>query len=294
MPWLKLKLHSDKDEAERLAACLEECGAIAVTLEDAADEPVFEIAWERPPIWSAVRLTALFPEYADVEAVLAQVAQALGHEVAGHQTDLLADQDWACSWMAHYKPLQVGHNLWVCPSWRTPPDPTAINIVLDPGLAFGTGDHPTTALCLEWLSEQALAGKTVLDYGCGSGILAIAALKLGAKEAYAVDIDPQALAVTHQNAARNAVAERLRVLPPEDLAPEFAADIVVANILAGALIELAPQLKGRARPGGRLALSGILAEQADEVRVQYAPEFAFETRPDHGWVLLAGTRRVNS
>lgn len=293
MSWLKLKLHSDKDEAERLAACLEECGAIAVTLEDAADEPIFEIAWERPPIWSAVRLTALFPEYADVDAVLAQVARMLGHEVAGHQIGLLADEDWASSWKARYKPLKTGENLWVCPSWMTPPDPEAVNVILDPGMAFGTGDHPTTALCLEWLSEQALAGKTVLDYGCGSGILAIAALKLGAQEAYAVDTDPQALAVTHQNAARNAVAERLRVSPPADLAPEFAADIVLANILAGALIELAPQLKGRARPGGRLALSGILAEQADEVRGQYAPEFAFETRPDHGWVLLAGTRRVN-
>lgn len=294
MPWLKLKLHSDKDEAERLAACLEECGAIAVTLEDAADEPIFEIAWERPPIWSAVRLTALFPEYTDVDAVLAQMAQTLGHGVAGHQTDLLADEDWASSWKARYKPLKAGKNLWVCPSWMTPPDPEAVNVILDPGMAFGTGDHPTTALCLEWLSEQALAGKTVLDYGCGSGILAIAALKLGAQEAYAVDTDPQALAVTHRNAAHNAVTERLRVLPPEDLAPELAADIVLANILAGALVELAPRLKRRVRPGGRLALSGILAEQADEVRGQYAPEFAFETRPDHGWVLLAGTRRVNS
>ena len=191
--------------------------------------------------------------------------------------------------MAHYKPLQVGRGLWVVPSWCAPPAPDAVNIILDPGLAFGTGDHPTTSLCLEWLSEQTLAGKTVLDYGCGSGILSIAALKLGAREAYAVDIDTQALEVTRRNAVHNGIHSGMHVMLPSELPSGFQADIVIANILFGTLIELAAEINARARPGGWLVLSGLLGnEQAVEVRPHYEPPFELTRRERQQWVLLAG------
>jgi ribosomal protein L11 methyltransferase len=177
------------------------------------------------------------------------------------------------------------------PSWCTPPEPDAVNIILDPGLAFGTGDHPTTSLCLEWLAEQTLTNKTILDYGCGSGILSIAALKLGANQAYAVDIDPQALEVTRRNALHNGIHTGLNVMLPSELPAGFQADIVIANILFGTLIELAPEIKARVRPGGWLVLSGLLGnDQAEEVRPHYAPPFVLTARERQKWVMLAGRK----
>lgn len=291
MPWLKLKLCADENRAQALADALEEWGAISVTLEDAADQPLFETHWDRSPLWSQVQVTGLFPEHTNTDDILARVRERLGlNESPPHEIDLLGDEDWAHSWMAHYKPLRVGHDLWVVPSWCTPPEPNAINIILDPGLAFGTGDHPTTSLCLEWLSEQTLEGKTVLDYGCGSGILSIAALKLGAREAYAVDIDPQALDVTRQNAVHNSIHSGLNVMLPSALPDNFQADIVMANILSGTLMELASEIKSRVRPGGFLALSGMLAGQEVEVRTYYEPPFALTVREQQKWVLLAGRK----
>ena len=291
MPWLQLKLHIDEPQAQALADAFEEWGAISVTLEDDADQPLFETRWDKTPLWSRVRVTGLFPEHTDTEYILARVRERLElGESPAHEVDLLGDEDWAHSWMAHYKPLRLGRNLWVVPSWCAPPEPTAINIILDPGLAFGTGDHPTTSLCLEWLSEQALAGKTLLDYGCGSGILSIAALKLGAARAFAVDIDPQALAVTRQNAVHNRIHTGLDVMSPADLPAGFQADIVIANILMGTLIELAPDIKSRVRPGGLLALSGMLAGQEVEVRPHYDPPFALAARERQKWILLAGRK----
>lgn len=293
MPWLKLTLHVEPQHAESLSEWLAEAGAIAVTLEDAGDRPFFETHWEEPPRWERVRVSALFPEQVDAEALAAEAASRFGLEAPGAAAlSLLDDADWAESWKAHYKPFAVGRGLWVVPSWCEPLQPGAVNLIIDPGLAFGTGEHPTTALCLEWMAEQPLAGASVLDYGCGSGILAIAALKLGAAEAWAVDIDPQALEVARLNAERNGVAARLHVLDPSALPAGLQTDIVVANILAGALIELAPQLSARTRPGGSLALSGILAEQAADVRAHYAATFAFEERHRSGWVLLAGRKAV--
>ncbi len=166
MPWLKVKLHVAEAHAQPLADALEEWGAISVTLEDAADQPLFETHWDKNPIWSQVRVTGLFPEHTNTDDILARTRELMGiAEAPPHEIDLLGDEDWAHSWMAHYKPLQVGRGLWVVPSWCAPPEPNAVNIILDPGLAFGTGDHPTTSLCLEWLSEQTLTGKTLLDYG---------------------------------------------------------------------------------------------------------------------------------
>jgi ribosomal protein L11 methyltransferase len=193
--------------------------------------------------------------------------------------------------MAHYKPLQVGHGLWVVPSWCEMPEPDAVNIILDPGLAFGTGDHPTTSLCLEWLADQTLTNKMILDYGCGSGILSIAALKLGAREAYAVDIDAQALEVTRRNAVHNGIHSGLNVMLPSELPADLQADIVIANILFGTLIELAPQIKTRVRPGGWLVLSGLLGnDQATEVRPYYEPPFKFTLHERQKWMLLAGRK----
>ena len=301
MPWLKLTLSVEQGQAPALTEAFEEWGAISVTLQDAGDEPVFASsgiprgAEEQTPLWSQVQVTGLFPEHADTEEILLRTRARLAlPETPPHKVDLLGDEDWAHSWMAHYKPLEVGRRLWVVPSWCTPPQPDAVNLILDPGLAFGTGDHPTTALCLEWLSKQTLSGKTLLDYGCGSGILSIAALKLGAAAAYAVDIDPLALDVTRRNAVHNGLHAGLTVMSPSSLSQDFQADIVIANILMGTLIELAPDIKGRVRAGGSLALSGLLAGQEREVRAYYEPPFALSLSERQKWVLLAGHKPVGA
>lgn len=291
MPWLKLTLHVEQNQAQTLAEAFEEWGAISVSLQDAGDEAVFATRSEQNPLWSQVQITGLFPEHTDTDDILSRVRSRFGFtEIPSHETDLLADEDWAHSWMAHYQPLKLGRNLWVVPSWCQPPEPDAVNIILDPGLAFGTGDHPTTSLCLEWLSELNLVGKTLLDYGCGSGILSIAALKLGAAQACAVDIDPQALEVTRRNAVHNGIHAGLTVLLPSALSEDFQADIVIANILMGTLIELAPNIKTRVRPEGLLALSGMLAGQETEVRTHYEPPFTLTMRERQKWVLLAGRK----
>ncbi|HEU5337837.1 MAG TPA: 50S ribosomal protein L11 methyltransferase [Sulfuricaulis sp.] len=292
MSWLKLKLRVDQEHAEALAEALEEWGALSVTLEDAADQPLFETHRGKNPLWFHVSVTGLFPEHTDTDDILARAREILNlPESPAHEIDLLGDEDWAHSWMAHYKPLRVGQNLWVVPSWCAPPEPNAVNLILDPGLAFGTGDHPTTALCLDWLSEQKLAGKTVLDYGCGSGILSIAAVKLKARKAYAVDIDAQALEVTRRNAVHNGIHTEMHVMRPSELPKNFQADIVIANILLRTLIELAPEIKACVRPDGWLVLSGLLGDdQAVEVRPHYEPPFEFTRHDKQKWIMFAGRK----
>jgi ribosomal protein L11 methyltransferase len=293
MPWLQLTLDLPATHAEAASTVLEDLGAISVTLTDAAGEIVIETHWQQAPLWSKVRLAALLPEDTDVAGVDEQLRQHLALEQPpGLTIERVDDRDWANAWKAQYQPLHLGGRLWVCPSWCEPPDPTAVNVILDPGMAFGTGSHPTTALCLEWLAGQNLHGTDVLDYGCGSGILAVAALKLGARHAIATDLDEQALAVTRENAARNGVADRLAVLLPADVPTHVRADVVVANILVAALIELAPTLTAHVAPRGALALSGILTAQADEVSVPYAAAFALEARERDGWTRLAGRKRT--
>ncbi len=291
MPWLELTLQLPAPQADAAAELLQELGAIAVTLQDAAGEIKIETEWDQMPMWSLVGISALLPSDTNVDTLQRELAQRL--ELAqppACRVERVDDQDWAQAWKQHYKPIHMGGQLWICPSWCTPPQPEAINVILDPGMAFGTGDHPTTALCLEWLAQQDLRGKHVLDYGCGSGILAIAALKLGAGAAYAVDVDEQALTVTRENAARNGVTAGLHVTPPTALPADLSADVVVANILAGALTELAPTLIARTKPGSGLALSGLLAEQGEPVRQHYTPPFTLSTHERQGWVLLAGQR----
>jgi ribosomal protein L11 methyltransferase len=292
MPWLQVRFPAECEQAQRLSDALEECGAISVSIEHVDSGSVWvESDWNEQPVWQRSRVTALFPEHADVNQLLGQLRQ-FGVEPPVPATHLLADEDWESSWKENYHPLQISTRLWICPSWRAPPDPAAVNVILDPGMAFGTGDHPTTALCLEWLAEQDLSNKDVIDYGCGSGILSIAALKLGARSALGVDIDPQALDVSRRNTELNGVGERFTAYLPDALPAHVGADIVIANILARPLAELAPHLMARVRPGGRLALSGLLREQEDMVRPHYEAQCSFERRRRGEWLLFAGRKRA--
>ena len=293
MSWLQLRFDADPASAEALQDALTEVGAAAVTLEDNADQPVYEPGVGETPMWQQTRVTGLFPADADTDALLLATAAHYQQALPPFRCEILEDRDWLREWMSHYQPLQCGERLWICPSWREPVDPAAVNLLLDPGLAFGTGTHPTTWLCLQWLDGEDLQGKTVIDYGCGSGILGIAALLLGADSVIAVDNDPQALLATRDNAQRNGIAEsRLSCLLPEQLPADASADYVVANILAGPLISLAPRLSAALGEGGRLCLSGILQSQAETVAERYrdeVPDIAVSCRED--WVRLSGSRR---
>ncbi len=286
MPWLQITFTVPRADAERLSDALEAAGALAVTVEAAGEEELLQAALENVPLWNRNAVTAMFPEFADADAIIAALRDAEPSLPGGPGIDLLPDEDWAQSWKAHYRPVHVAGDLWICPSWLPPPEPDAINLLLDPGMAFGTGEHPTTAQCLEWLVENPPKGKTIIDYGCGSGILAIAAMKSGAARAIAVDIDPLALEVARENAVRNLVAGAIEfALPGELSAPP--AMLVIANILARPLIELAPVIAALVMPGGTLLLCGMLDDQADEVMRAYGG-FDFARRSRAGWSLLIG------
>lgn len=291
MSWLQITFDVDADNAERISMMLELCGALSVSIQGPEDEHRLQQANEVQPLWRQNRVSGLFPEYTDSTAVVQQINAALGGQNLAFTVDVLADQDWACAWMAHYRPIAITDDLWICPSWSTPPRPDAINIILDPGMAFGTGDHPTTALCLGWLAGQLLRDKAIVDFGSGSGVLSLAALKLGAHSARGVEIDPQARAISMDNARRNQVDARFEVYAPDALPTGLTADVVVANILAGPLSALAPCITALVNPAGSLVLSGLLAEQADEVWSCYATAFRLDCREQRGeWTLLAGTR----
>ena len=292
MPWLQIRLAITPDQAAPLEDQLLELGAVSVTFMDAEDQPIFEPDLGTTPLWTNTHLLALFEADTDADALLAHLQLLRGGVLPAHQVEHIEDQDWERSWMDNFQPMRFGRRLWIVPSWHQAPEPDAVNLLLGPGLAFGTGTHPTTALCLEWLDGQELAGCRVLDFGCGSGILGIAALLLGAASALGTDIDPQALEASRDNAARNGLpATAFPVYLPEHL-PQQAVDVVAANILAGPLVQLAPTITALVKPGGRLALSGILAEQAEEVRAAYAGAFDLDpTAVKDGWVRISGTRR---
>jgi len=292
MPWQQLSLEAGDLNAEDLSTFFESCGALSVTFVDAADQPLFEPDPGTTPLWSATRVTALFDVDAELASLKHQLAVTYGAGVLDRLIEeTLQDQDWERAWLDRFHPMQFGERLWICPAGqRPPPEDHQVLIDLDPGLAFGTGTHATTALCLEWLDQHPPHDQRVLDFGCGSGILAIAALKLGAATVWGVDIDPQALWASRENAARNQVADGLATALPDDL-PEQDYDLLLANILANPLIELAPRLAELLRPGGRLVLSGILPAQADDVCAAYAPWFSLSDpvqRDD--WVRLHGRR----
>ena len=293
MPWQQLVMDIGPEDSERLEDCLLGAGAVAVSLEDAGDQPLFEPPPGATPLWDRLRLTALLARDADPVRVLLELAACCHPSpLPPHRIVPLADEVWERAWLKDFKPMHFGRRLWVVPTAHTPPDPTAVNLRLDPGLAFGTGTHPTTALCLQWLDGIDLAGKTVVDFGCGSGILAIAALKLGAARVIGIDIDPQAIQASRDNAERNGVAEQLELFLPEDQPKALQADILVANILAGPLRELAPLMNELVRPGGLLALSGVLETQAVELEQIYGQWFDMEpTAVREEWCRLSGVKR---
>lgn len=294
MSWLQLRIDLDTDntDLEAWEDAVLAAGAVSVTLQDNADQPILEPALGTTPVWQQTRLLALFTADCDQDLALviitAQMAQAPPH----WQWDIVEDQVWERAWMDNFQPRQYGERLWVCPSWSTPPAADAVNLMLDPGLAFGTGTHATTALCLQWLDQQPLTGKRVLDYGCGSGILGIAALLLGADSVVAVDNDPQALLASRENARRNGIDEhRLHTCLPQQLADDYRADVLVANILAGPLMELAATLAQHCQPGAATALSGLLNEQAEALQQHYQTWFALDQTASEGdWSRVSGQR----
>lgn len=290
MPAHQVAFAVEAAQADTLEAVLEAAGAEAITW---AEAPGSTAVLEPPPgetrLWDQLRVEALFPADCDCAAIRAAVAEALGAEPPDWHATEIADQPWERAWLEHFQPQCFGGSLWVVPWGMDAPEPDAVNIRLDPGLAFGTGTHPSTALCLAALAADPPLGETVIDYGCGSGLLAIAALRLGAARVLAVDNDPQALVASRDNAERNGVADRLEVADAEVVLP--VADRVLANILAGILQDLAPRLTPALASGGRLTLAGLLAGQADSVRAAYEPACQFAAPVASGeWVRLDGRR----
>jgi ribosomal protein L11 methyltransferase len=277
---------------EQAESVLYDLGALSVTLQDAGEQPLLEPAPGETPLWNLSVMTGLFAQDKDPDELLQKLQLALGGFVVAGFFDVsrVDNQEWERAWMQDYGPMHFGRRLSVYPSHIPPEDPERINIILDPGLAFGTGTHPTTSLCLRWLDARELNGKICVDYGCGSGILAVAALMLGASRVYAVDIDPQALIATRQNAERNGITFGLQASMPDQLG-SVGADIVLANILSNAIIDLAAALTGLVRPGGKLVLSGILCEQSEAVRSAFSQAFDFEMEMEaEGWALLVARK----
>jgi ribosomal protein L11 methyltransferase len=270
MPWIQLRLSANEETAEKYSYWLVACGSQAVTFIDAKDTPIYEpLPGDEILYWSNTVVMGLFDASHDMDEVINYLQGIHPDKVAmQYKLEQLEDKDWEREWMDNFHPMKFGKRLWICPSWLEVPEPEAVNVMLDPGLAFGTGTHPTTALCLTWLDSLDLQDKTVVDFGCGSGILSLAALKLGAKKVIGIDIDPQALQASLANAKRNNVDDRLELYLPKDQ-PTLKADVVVANILAGPLRELAPTIIEFVADRGLLALSGILEEQAQNLQEVY-------------------------
>lgn len=269
-----------------------ESGALSITLQDGADQPILEPGVGETPLWDKCVIRALFAADVDTESISSNIVSAFPF-ISKPYWELVEDKDWTQEWKKHFKPMPCDTGkLWICPSWIAPPNPDAINLHLDPGLAFGTGSHPTTMLCLNWLETQPLNGKLVVDFGCGSGILGIAALLLGASKVLAIDNDPQALLASRDNAQRNGIEdEKLVLLLPDQIPNDVYADFVVANILANPLIELAEKITGLVKASGALCLSGVLNHQASQVAAAYHGNFEFEpNNVQEDWVQLAGRK----
>ncbi|MES9993446.1 MAG: 50S ribosomal protein L11 methyltransferase [Candidatus Thiodiazotropha sp.] len=288
--WLQLSIDCSETEAPLLELVFENLGASSVTMGDAGDQPLLETPPDSKQLWRQTRVSALFEGEQDPLILRDSLALFLDPElIARLRWERIEDRIWERVWLDHFKPMAFGRRLWVCPAGERIEHDEAVVIQLDPGLAFGTGTHPTTALCLEWLDAQELSAKSVLDYGCGSGILAIAALKLGAASAVAVDHDPQALIATRDNGRKNNVSDRLITCLPDDL-PQTQFDLLVANILAAPLIQLATDLAKHIRSGGHFALSGILLEQQAEVASHYLPFATLAPcKQQQEWMLISGT-----
>ena len=292
MAWHQISVITQENIAPQLADYFSNLGAVSVTYMDAEDEPVYEPAIGETKIWSNTQVIALYELDADPELIKTQVYKQFNNDdLHDWVYEAIADQEWERAWMEYYKPMKFADRLWVCPTDQEQHESGTVCLTLDPGLAFGTGTHPTTALCLEWLASHELSAKTVIDYGCGSGILAVAAVLLGAKVAHAVDIDPQAITATESNALKNKVEDKIKTYLPEQFTP-FQADIVLANILAKPLIDMAEQICALVVSGGSLVLSGILHEQAESVINAYQHEIIFNPLvQQEDWIRLEGIKR---
>lgn len=288
MPWIQLKINTTSDLAEPISELLEESGALSVTFQDTYDTPVYEPLPGETKLWGNTDVIGLY----DAQTDLDELKAILNLDQYSYKFEQLEDKDWEREWMDNFHPMQFGQRLWICPSWRPVPDPNAINVMLAPGLAFGTGTHPTTALCLKWLDSLDLKDKLVIDYGCGSGILAIAALKLGAKRVIGIDIDPQAIQASRDNAERNNVSHDIELYLTKDIPDNLQADVLVANILAGPLKELEPNINSLIKPAGLLGLSGILTSQSQSVCTAYQPHFDLDpVAEQEEWCRITGKKK---
>jgi len=293
MSWIQITTTVPEAQVAPLTDALMAVGALSVTQAEGGNEEIFEPELGTTPLWQQTRVTGLFPADVDGHAIIQQLC-TLQADLTPEQykIEILEDKDWVRAWMDQFQPMRFGQRLWIVPSWHAPPEPDAVNLLLDPGMAFGTGTHPTTALCLRWLDAHPPVAQRVIDYGTGSGILAMAAARLGAAQVHATDIDPQALQAAAQNAARNQI--QLDIRPVEAFAanPPPAAQLLIANILAGPLIKLAPTLAAHLHPGGQLVLSGLLENQAAELITTYAHHGIHLSVSDTqaGWALLSGRK----
>ncbi len=293
MAWIQLKIDVDAKEVHNLTNFLELNEALSVTYMDKEDTPIFEPKPGETRLWQNTVVTALYDAEVDLIPLVEKLKQAkILHQDFAYKIEQLEDKDWSRAWMDDFHPMQFGEKLWIVPSWSEIPDPNAVNVMLDPGLAFGTGTHPTTELCLRYLDGVDLQGKTVIDFGCGSGILAIAALKLGAKRAIGIDIDPQAITASEYNAQNNGVSDKLELYLPHQMPKNLQADVMVANILSGPLKELYPNIDALVKNGATLCLSGVLSVQFDGVKEVYQQSFNIDpiTEKDE-WCRITGLKK---
>jgi ribosomal protein L11 methyltransferase len=290
MPWLKVQIRSRATETQNIEQLFEDLGAISVTLEDAQQQSLYEPKPDETPLWEKVEISALFESSITMEELRKRCLEILGKELTQQLVfSTLEDQQWERVWLDHFRPMRFGKRLWICPSHYEVNEPDSCVVYLDPGLAFGTGTHNTTALCLNWLDSAILDGKTVIDFGCGSGILAIAALKLGARTVIATDHDEQAIMATRENSRRNQLGDQLMAISSSHKI-DTQADLLIANIVVNVLIEMQETISSLVAPGGTLVLSGILRSQVAGVIAAYSKKFVFsEPTYSEEWVLLQGT-----
>ena len=293
MAWLEMQLDTNPEQAATIENSLLHCGALAVTYTDAGDRPILEPGVGEMPLWPEIILVALFNGDTHTEAKTTELQNALGATLPAHRWDILEDRVWEREWLKHHKPVKFGQSFWVFHEKVEAPETGLPTLLLDPGLAFGTGSHPTTALCLEWIARQTWKNKQLIDCGCGSGILALAASLLGCRHVQCTDTDPQALAATKANAQRNAVKKTGLDMYLAGREPEIIADVLVANILAEPLMKLPETFAKKLKPGGDICLSGILAEQEPDLLRAYSPWFdSLEVQSREGWLRIAGQRRI--
>ncbi len=295
MDWIQITLAITPEDEPLYSTIFDQLGALSITLQDGADQALFEPAPGTTPLWQHTRITGLFSNAVNTDKLLQQIQQQSAKPLPSYQIETLADEEWTTTWLKDFKPMHFGNRLWICPSVYSPPDPSAVNIILDPGVAFGTGTHPTTALCLQWLDQHLQHNSSaieMIDYGCGSGILAIAGIKLGVSRAFAIDIDPQALESTQNNAIKNGVTENIVTCLPEHYLPSHPVPLLLANILANPLVQLAETFANYVQTEGNIVLSGVLEDQAERIQDAYQPWFTIMhiTQQDE-WICLEGIRK---